>query len=110
MKKGDVWIVDLPEGRGHEQKGRRPAIILSNANGIITVIPLTSNLAAARFSFTVLIEPNLKNVLTKDSVALVFQIVSLDASCFKYKIGTITKEQQDSIDQLILDMLKINVK
>jgi len=34
MKNGDIWLVDLSDAKGHEQRGIRPAIIAGNANGI----------------------------------------------------------------------------
>jgi mRNA interferase MazF len=108
MRKGEVWFVDLPEGKGHEQKGERPAVVLCRANGLTTIIPLTGSTDKATFSFTLHIEPRPENGLSKDSIALVFQITAMDDSRFKSKIGTITKEQQDAIDKLILEMLKIN--
>jgi len=109
MRKGEVWFVNLPEGKGHEQKGERPAVVIGRANGLTVVIPLTGNTDKAAFSFTLHIEPRPENGLSKDSIALVFQISSMDDSRFKSKIGTITKEQQDAIDKLILEMLKINL-
>ena len=108
MKKSEIWIVDLADSKGHEQKGERPAIVLGRANGLLIVVPLTKTLESARFSFTELIEQTPENGLNADSIALVFQIVSLDDLRFKRKLGTVSKEKQDAIDKLILEMLKIN--
>ncbi|VVC00430.1 PemK-like, MazF-like toxin of type II toxin-antitoxin system [uncultured archaeon] len=110
MKKGEVWFVDLPEGKGHEQKGMRPAIILCRANAAAVVVPLTSNTNKATFSFTLPIEPTSENGLKEYSIALVFQMASMDDSRFKRQVGAITKAQQDAIDILIVEMLKIQVK
>ena len=110
MRKCEVWFVDLPEGKGHEQKGMRPAIIMGRANTAIIAVPLTSNTDRATFSFTLPIEPTPKNGLREDSIALVFQLSSLDEGRFKKKIGVITKAQQDAIEGLVLDLLKISGK
>ncbi|MDP2973733.1 MAG: type II toxin-antitoxin system PemK/MazF family toxin [Candidatus Diapherotrites archaeon] len=110
MRKSEVWFVDLPEGKGHEQKGERPAIVLGRANDLTIVVPLTSNLDTATFSFAELIEQTPENGLSTDSIALVFQIMGLDNSRFKRKLGAISKEKQDAIDKLILEMLKITQK
>ncbi|MFH0954831.1 MAG: type II toxin-antitoxin system PemK/MazF family toxin [Candidatus Micrarchaeota archaeon] len=109
MKRSEIWIVDLTDGKGHEQKGERPTLALGRANGLSIVVPLTKTLDCARFSFTEHIEQTPENGLTADSIALVFQIVSLDDSRFKRKLGTVSKEKQDAIDKLILEMLKINL-
>ncbi|AGB03725.1 type II toxin-antitoxin system PemK/MazF family toxin [Methanoregula formicica] len=43
MKNGDIWLVDLTDAKGHEQRGMRPAIIIGSANGLVVVVPLTSS-------------------------------------------------------------------
>jgi len=46
--RGDVWRVDLEPIRGHEQGGKRPALILSSniinrgPTGLVTVVPITT--------------------------------------------------------------------
>jgi mRNA interferase MazF len=46
--RGEIWLVDLASGRGHEQSGQRPALIVSDdafntgLSGLIMVVPLTS--------------------------------------------------------------------
>ena len=107
MRKGSVWIVDFSSGRGHEQAGERPALFLGLANGLITAIPLTSNLERAKLSHTCVLEPTKENGLSEPSVALVFQIIALDKSRFRKMIGWITEEQKNSVDALIRDLMKL---
>jgi mRNA interferase MazF len=46
--RGEVWWIDLDPTRGHEQAGRRPALVLSvdsfnqSAAGLVVVVPITS--------------------------------------------------------------------
>lgn len=46
--RGEVWLVDLSPTRGHEQAGRRPALVISadrfNASraGVVFVVPFTT--------------------------------------------------------------------
>jgi mRNA interferase MazF len=48
VSQGEIWLVDFDPVRGHEQAGRRPALVISNnvfnstANGMCQVLPLTS--------------------------------------------------------------------
>lgn len=48
ISRGEVWIVDLNPVRGHEQAGKRPALIISvdlfnqSPSGLIVVLPITS--------------------------------------------------------------------
>lgn len=47
-RRGEVWLVDLNPSRGHEQAGRRPALVVSadafnrSRAGLVFVVPLTS--------------------------------------------------------------------
>jgi mRNA interferase MazF len=46
--RGEVWLVDLNPTRGHEQAGRRPALVVSSdvfnhgPAGIVVLIPMTT--------------------------------------------------------------------
>ncbi len=51
-QRGEVWLIDFDPIRGHEQAGRRPALILSmdafNAGpaGLVVAIPITKTIRA----------------------------------------------------------------
>ncbi len=107
MKKGEIWRVDLPEGRGHEQKSRRPALVLGGANGLTVAVPITTA-DRAGFPFTHVLEPTRENGLAETSVALVFQVRALDDERFVEKLGWIPKEQRAAIDGLLKDLLKLD--
>ena len=107
MKKGQVYLVVVTGSRGHEQSGTRPAVIMGEANGLATVIPLTGNRRAARFSHTYSLEPTKKNGLKMESIAMVFQIVSLDISRFVHSLGNLSQEEQEAIDALAKDLLDL---
>jgi mRNA-degrading endonuclease toxin of MazEF toxin-antitoxin module len=53
MKRGEIWLVGLDPAAGHEQKGRRPVLIVSpEAFNLVTkvpvVVPITSGGAFTR--------------------------------------------------------------
>lgn len=102
MKKGEVWRVAIPPAPGHAQSGERPAIVLqelafNNSLPTTLIVPLTSKLAAARFDGTVLIQPDQQNGLTAPSVALVFQMRTLDQrNCVK-PLGILAASALDQI-------------
>ena len=53
MKRGDIWLVGLDPTAGHEQKGRRPVLIVSpeafnRVTGVPVVLPITSGGSFAR--------------------------------------------------------------
>lgn len=106
MKKGDICIVDLSSSFGYEQRGSRPAILMSPIiAGLVVVIPLTTNLEALRFPFTLpIIESSLNN-LEQNSVALIFHIKSIDKSRLRRKVGFVSLSDLKRIDSQIKKML-----
>ena len=60
-ERGDIWLVDLNPTRGHEQAGRRPALIFSvdefnsGPAELVFVIPITSTVR--RLPTHLLIQP-----------------------------------------------------
>jgi len=52
--RGEIWMIDLAPTRGHEQAGKRPALVVShdvfNAGpaGLVIVLPLTSKSKGVR--------------------------------------------------------------
>ncbi len=53
MKRGEIWLVELDPTHGHEQKGRRPVLIVSpeafnRVTKVPVVLPITSGGSFAR--------------------------------------------------------------
>ena len=53
MKRGEIWLVGLDPAHGHEQKGRRPVLIVSpeafnRVTSVPVVLPITSGGSFAR--------------------------------------------------------------
>jgi mRNA-degrading endonuclease toxin of MazEF toxin-antitoxin module len=53
MKRGEIWLVSLDPTSGHEQKGRRPVLIVSpeafnSVTKVPVVLPITSGGSFAR--------------------------------------------------------------
>ena len=106
MKRGDVCLVNLNLGVGHEQYGERPAILISDTKTkIVIVIPLTANLEALRFPYTLVILPNAKNNLKQKSAALIFHIRAIDKARILKAIGKIDLKLQKEIDEILKRML-----
>jgi mRNA interferase MazF len=91
---GDIHRVQLPPANGHEQVGRRPAVILeddayASSLPLTIAVPLTAAVAASRFPGTLVVDPTPENGLQKPSVALVFQVRAVDPQKVDGRIGTI---------------------
>ncbi len=53
MQRGEIWLVGLDPAEGHEQKGRRPVLIVSpeafnRVTGVPVVLPITTHGSFAR--------------------------------------------------------------
>ena len=108
MKKGDIFLVDLSSGFGHEQRGFRPAILVSSfIAGMVVVIPLTTKFESLRFPYTLSIIASSVNSLEQNSVALVFQIKSIDKNRLRKKVGFISASDLKKIDLQMRKMLGI---
>jgi mRNA interferase MazF len=52
--RGEIWLADLGTGRGHEQGGQRPALVVSDdafnsgLSGLVMVVPLTSKVKKSK--------------------------------------------------------------
>ncbi len=109
MAQGDILLINLPVSDGREQSGRRPAVaVQTDAAGepMLMVAPITSNLNAQRFAFSVRIEPSEENGLTQTSIVMIFQMRAIDKSRIIKKIGTLSDTNLAEVDAEIWKMLK----
>lgn len=114
MKRGEVVWVDLgnpPGGAGREQAGDRPGVIISaghadTGNPMVTLVPLTCKISARRFPHTLdNIVPSSVNGLSCNSVALIFQMRSLDKRRVRNIAGKLEDHYLTQIEEKIKSML-----
>ena len=104
MKRSEVWRTLFPGPRGHVQGGIRPAVIVQEDRFVVPtvlVVPFTSQQRATRFPGTLVVQPDGTNGLTVPSVALVFQMTTVDRTDRLQHIGVLDTQ---TLDQL-LDLL-----
>jgi mRNA interferase MazF len=52
--RGEIWLADLGTGRGHEQSGQRPVLMVSDdgfnagLSGLVMTVPLTSKVGKSK--------------------------------------------------------------
>src|SRR5437667_10234614 len=100
MARGDVLLVSLPPSDRREQSGRRPAIAVQTDQAgepMLMVAPVTSNLTALRFAFSIRVEPSPESGLTKPSVIMVFQMRAIDKTRIIRKIGRLPKNEMERV-------------
>jgi mRNA interferase MazF len=98
IAQGDVCWADLPDSVGSEPGFRRPVLVVQgdafNRSRVATVVcvPLTSNLKWAEAPGNVML-PARSTGLSKDSVANVSQVMTLDRSVLTERVGRVSKGQ-----------------
>ena len=109
LEAGDILWIDFGPPRGHEQAGRRPALVISprsynDRSSLILVCPITRNLEP--WSFKVKIE----NSSRIGGAVLVDQIRSIDRQVrFVRRAGSAGSETLDKVHGLIAALLQIPV-
>jgi mRNA-degrading endonuclease toxin of MazEF toxin-antitoxin module len=88
--------------------GMRPAIIVQEEEynlPTVLIVPLTTKIKALDFAGTILIKPDDRNHLDKESVALAFQLRAIDRKRIYKKIGELEVGQITKLQDLIKDLL-----
>jgi mRNA interferase MazF len=102
IAQGDVCWADLPDPVGSGPGFRRPVLVVQgdafNRSRVATVVcvPLTSNLKWDEAPGNVRL-PARSSGLSKDSVANVSQIVTLDRAILTERVGRISKKQLELV-------------
>jgi mRNA interferase MazF len=94
IQRGEIWWADLPEPEASEPGFRRPVLVIQsdgfNRSRIATVVILviTANLRLADAPGNVLLPRRLTG-LSKDSVANVSQVLTIDKMFLTEKVGSL---------------------
>lgn len=108
MKKGEICIVRFTGGEGREQEGIRPAIFLAETKTrIVIVAPLTSNLGAKKFPFTLFLQSAEQSGLEYPSVALLFHMRAIDKSRMGSILGKMKKDDMEQMNIIIRKMFQL---
>lgn len=109
MRRGDIHLIDFEPSRGSEVDTQRPAVIVSNdgsnsivsrlRRGLITVVPLTSNVARV-YPFQVLL-PSARTGLDRDSKAHAEQVRSVSVERMGERIGLVPYALLDELDEAL---------
>lgn len=108
ITQGDIFLADLNPVKGHEQAGFRPVLVLQNNIlnlhlNTVVIAPITSSLQLEGFMTTFFLD-NKNSKLKKDSLALLFQIRTIDKSRLVKKIGELN---QNNFSHLRVKLMRI---
>jgi mRNA interferase MazF len=109
MRRGEIRLVDLDPVRGAESNKRRPAVIVSNdranatadrlSRGVVTVVPVTSNVGRI-YPFQTLLHA-VDSGLKQDSKAQAEQIRSIAVERIGPTLGQIPAATMQELDNAI---------
>ena len=102
IAQGDVWWADLGAPAGSEPGFRRPVVVVQGNSfnrsriGTVVCVPLTSNLRWAEAPGNVVL-PARATRLSKDSVANVSQLVTLDQGVLDEHVAKLSPRRVEMI-------------
>lgn len=116
MKRGEVWTASLDPRSGSEQRGTRPAIIVSsdgmNASPSwrsLIVIPCTTSERQRRRGPSVPVLPKGAGGLSEESVAICHQITTVDRAKLLSRLGVLSDEELGAVERGILAALDMDL-
>ncbi|MGH7319200.1 MAG: type II toxin-antitoxin system PemK/MazF family toxin [Candidatus Rokuibacteriota bacterium] len=108
-RRGEIWTVDLRAGRGSEQRGLRPALIIQNdvgnryaATTIVAAITTTIKI----YPVTVPLEAA-EGGLGRRSMVNLSQIFTIDQERLRRKLGSLSTELMELVDRAIKASLDV---
>ena len=112
IKRGSIIMVDLPLGYGSVQGGTRPAVVISNDRGnkfspVLIVVPLTSRMDKKFMPTHHTIEPSMINGLSKTSIALAEQIITVGKDMVRNVIGSLEEMDVNFINRKVMTSLAL---
>ncbi|CAB4791316.1 MAG: type II toxin-antitoxin system PemK/MazF family toxin [Actinobacteria bacterium] len=109
MHRGEIYLVNLEPAKSGEANKQRPAVVVSNdganssaarsGHGVITVVPVTSNVARV-YPFQVLLPANATG-LDLDSKAQAEQVRSISVDRLGAAIGEVPHALMEELDEAL---------
>lgn len=109
-RRGDVWLVDLGDPIGHEQGGRRPAVVVSDDGlnegraGLVIVVPIT---AAPRGVPSHIELDDTTTGLDEISYAKGEDVKSISEQRLIARLGAVSPEAMAGIEQVLRYLLRL---
>ena len=104
-RRGDIWIVDFNPGRGSEQLGKRPALVLQNDIGnqnprYTNTVVLAMSSQGKPVPFHIEIQPNRQNGLTQVTYVKCEQILTISKARLhgRRALGTISAAEMQKVE------------
>lgn len=110
--RGEIWLVNWSPGRGSEQLGKRPAIVVqtdaANSNPKYpNTIVVTLSTKGRKVATHVVIDPSPDNGLKKVSFAKCEQILTVSKSRLEKKWGSLDESELEKVDDALRAALSL---
>jgi len=101
VRRGEIYLVEWSPGRGSEQTGIRPALVVQNdvgnQNSPTTIVAAVSTQRRKAYPFQVLIGSR-DSGLPQDSIVKCEQLQTIDQSRLGRRIGTLSTDRIRQVD------------
>lgn len=108
-RRGEVWLVNFNPGRGSEQRGIRPALVIQNDTGNIhaaTTIVATITTTIKEFPVTVVL-PAGEGGLKQKSMVNLAQMLTLDKRRLQKPLGNVSGPTMQRVNEAIRISLNV---
>jgi len=106
--RGEIYLVNWNPGRGSEQSGMRPALVIQNDTGNrfspTTIVAACSTARIKPYPFIVRISAK-ESGLVKDGYVNLSQVMTVDNGRLETRLGALTEMKMDEVDGAIHNSL-----
>ncbi len=111
-KRGAIYLVNWNPGRGSEQTGKRPALVIQNDIGNryspTTIVAACSTAVVKTYPFIVCVKAG-ESGLDMDSAINLSQIMTVDKTRLEVKLGELPAKKMLEVDQALKNSLGIEL-
>jgi mRNA interferase MazF len=103
-RRGEIWLVDFSPGRGNEQSGLRPALIIQNDIGnrfSSTTIVAAITTSIRKFPVTVILQGEDAG-LAHPSMVNLSQILTLDKTRLIRRLGALSRSSLAEVNDALM--------
>lgn len=109
--RGEIWLVDWNPGRGSEQTGVRPALVVQNDVGntysSTTIVAAVSTRIGKEYPFQVRVEPR-ESGLPQTSIIKLDQIMTVAQERLMRKVGSLSPSIMAKVNEALKRSLGID--
>lgn len=110
IKRGEIYWVDWSPGRGSEQSGLRPALVIQNDVGNkvspTTIVAAITTALEKPYPFLVRITAS-ESRLPRDSMINLAAILTIDQTCLRQKCSDLRQTKMAEVDKAIKTSLAL---